>query len=137
MNNSARLLLRILEEMNAPILGRTKLQKIVFILNSRFGKFPDYAFSIHYYGPFSRDLAEELEYLRMQGLIEEKPIELGDLTRFNIGITEKGKHLLHSKFRIGRPASMDSMVTMARRLNDSSLEYVIDRAYAAAARSRQ
>lgn len=125
-----------MDEMNEPIRGRTKLQKIVFLLNSRFGKFSDYAFSIHYYGPFSRDLAEELEYLRMQGWIEEKPIDLGDLTRFNIEVTDKGKRLLRSKVRIDRPTSMmRSMVNMARRLNHSSLEHVIDRAYAAAARS--
>ena len=134
MSSSAKLLLKILSEMDSPIHGRTRLQKIVFILRSRFGKFRDYSFSLYYYGPFSTDLAKVLDDLLMEGLVKEKPVELGDLTRFDISITREGRESVPSSLAAAGPTLISQMVGVAQRLNNSGLESVIAQAYATAAR---
>ena len=128
MNENELLLLRLLDEVDAPIRGRTRLQKIVFILRSKFGKFRDYYYSFHYFGPFSRELAADLEDLRIEGLIRESRVDAGDLTRYKIEISQMGRRKLRSGPR-PTGVNLDMMVEEARRLNHKDLDSVITRAY--------
>ncbi len=54
------------------IIGRTKLQKIVYLANSIGWKAID--FKYHNYGPFSDSLAAELDNMKNYGWIEEREI---------------------------------------------------------------
>lgn len=53
------------------IEGRKRLQKIVHLLKSKGYPEFDQEFSLHYYGPFSRQLAAQIDFLRQIELIEE------------------------------------------------------------------
>jgi uncharacterized protein len=44
-------------------LGRTKFQKLVFLLSELFGVKTDYQFRFYTYGPFSNELAGDIDYL--------------------------------------------------------------------------
>jgi len=132
MNENEWLLLRLLDEVDVPIRGRTRLQKIVFILRSKFGRFRDYHYSFHYYGPFSHELADDLENLRIGGLIREAAVDAGDLTRYEIEISDRGRKKLEAAPRPARLRS--SLVGEARRLNSKNLDSVISQAYGIARR---
>ena len=54
------------------IEGRKRVQKIVFLLKSSGSRAFDQEFLLHYYGPFSRELAGQLDFLCQAGLIEEE-----------------------------------------------------------------
>ena len=54
------------------IIGRTKLQKIVYLANSIGWKAID--FKYHNYGPFSDSLAAELDNMKNYGWVEEREI---------------------------------------------------------------
>ncbi len=70
VNDSLNKILALVSIANE-IEGRTKFQKIVFILKSKGVKFHE-TFKYHYYGPFSADLQLEIEELVDRNLLNEK-----------------------------------------------------------------
>ncbi len=131
MNESTDLVLRLLNELDT-VEGRTMMQKIVFIIKAKFDQFHDFAFSIHYYGPFSRDLTEELDTLRLQGLIEEVPKQLQDFVRYDIKLTDEGKRKISRTARSVSTRKLQEMTRVARILSSWPLDRVIDEAYSLA-----
>jgi len=65
-------LISLVLQSAGPIIGRTKLQKIVYLANSIGWKAID--FKYHNYGPFSDSLAAELDNMKNYGWIEEHEI---------------------------------------------------------------
>jgi len=51
-------------------MGVTRLQKIAFLLQQEVGLGKDISFEPYYYGPFSREIADALRYLKRKGLVD-------------------------------------------------------------------
>ena len=134
MKEDTKLILRLLLEVGNPVQGRTMMQKILFILRSKYHKFEDYSFSLHYYGPFSEDLAEQLGWLKHMGFIKENPVWAGDVVRFDISLTDDGERIAQKTREGWSERSFQKMFAEARELNRSRLSDVIDRAYRIAER---
>lgn len=68
--------------------GRKRLQKIVHLLGAK--RFPQFRqrFVLHYYGPFSRQLARDLDFLSDAGLIDER---LGASGGYAYSVSPSGK----------------------------------------------
>jgi uncharacterized protein YwgA len=62
----ARLILEL-----GKVKGRKRLQKIVHLLQSSGFRTFRQRFVLHYFGPYSRQLAAQLDFLRAAGLVEE------------------------------------------------------------------
>jgi uncharacterized protein YwgA len=54
------------------VRGRKRLQKIVHLLKAKGFRGFQQDFVLHYYGPFSRQLAVQLDFVCAAGLVEEK-----------------------------------------------------------------
>ena len=54
------------------VYGRTYIQKLFFLIENELFKNMDLNYVKYHYGPFSRDLAVQVENLKDKGLIEEK-----------------------------------------------------------------
>jgi len=82
------------------IRGKTKLQKLLFLVQNELknrGFKAKYAFRPYLYGPYSRELYTDIEWLRMNELIEVRTTfddDIGLMTDF--AITEKGRRKLSS-----------------------------------------
>jgi len=77
-------LIQVCEE----IKGRVKIQKIVHILQeSGFSVF-DEDYSYLHHGPYSSDLAREIDQLEAGGYVTESPEEVGDYVRYVYRPTE-------------------------------------------------
>lgn len=80
------------------VRGKTKLQKLLFLVQHELkkrGYKSKYAFRPYLYGPYSREIYTDIDWLRMNGLIELKTNvneNIGFLTEFTI--TEKGRQKL-------------------------------------------
>ena len=61
---------RLIDELDR-IEGRTRLQKIVHLLGERFPNEFRQRFKLHYFGPFSRELAGEMDFLISAKLVAE------------------------------------------------------------------
>lgn len=63
-------LAKLIDELKS-VNGRKRLQKIVHLLRSAPFKEFDYDFVLYYYGPFSRELATDLDFLCKAQLVRE------------------------------------------------------------------
>lgn len=91
-SNDALLLLASLFYYGKPIRGRTRLQKIIYLLKTRY-KIPfSFNFRPYYYGPYSDELSNLISFLNALNFTEERAefLDLG-IIRFNYTLTEKGK----------------------------------------------
>lgn len=78
------------------IEGRTRLQKIVFLLMVEEEINFSFDFIPYYYGPYSDDLSEYVEDLISYGFLVEKRTRLSnDVYRYDYELTESGKDLLN------------------------------------------
>jgi len=80
------------------IRGKTKMQKLLFLVQEELrdeGYRAKYAFRPYLYGPYSRGLYTDVEWLRMNGLIEVRTAfdEITGLVT-DFSITESGRHRL-------------------------------------------
>ncbi len=57
-------------EAVSPQFGKTALQKLVYILDASFGVRLDYEFTLYTYGPYSQELASDLEIVASIGGVE-------------------------------------------------------------------
>jgi len=79
------------------IVGKTRLQKYIFLAQNNLinsGYKAKYAFRPYYYGPFNRQLYTDIEWLRMNNLIEIKSVLNFDGCISKYTMTEKGIKLI-------------------------------------------
>jgi len=82
-----------------PIEGRTRLQKLVFLMQKRLeeaGEDPlqsdDYEFVPYDYGPFSKELYDDLDDTIARGMVEGREEDLGeDKVKYDYEIQDQGK----------------------------------------------
>ncbi|TXT55446.1 MAG: hypothetical protein BAJATHORv1_40359 [Candidatus Thorarchaeota archaeon] len=74
------------------IEGRTRFQKLIFLLKKEKKIHFNFEFTPYYYGPYSHELSEYIGFLVSFGLIEESRTQLSDsIDRYDYELTEKGK----------------------------------------------
>lgn len=82
-----------------PIEGRTRLQKLVFLMQKRLeeaGEDPlqtdDYEFIPYDYGPFSKELYDDIDKTIARGMVEGREEDLGeDKVKYDYEIQEDGE----------------------------------------------
>jgi uncharacterized protein YwgA len=86
------LILASLNFCKKPIKGRTRLQKMIFLLKEENGIPFDFEFRPYFYGPYSEQLSDFVHLLNALNLVEEETEYLGTgIVRYNYILTEKGK----------------------------------------------
>ncbi len=85
------------------VKGRKRLQKIVHLLGAKgFRDFPQ-DFRLHYFGPFSRELASDLDFLCAAKLVTEKKSDHVYTYRFEPGeLGETAEELMASESQPGQ-----------------------------------
>jgi uncharacterized protein YwgA len=73
--------------------SRKRLQKVVFLLQSA-GCPLEADFTLHYFGPYSQDVANLADEMTQAGLLEEKQKETGIGKTFHYSLADKTKGLL-------------------------------------------
>ena len=87
--------LQLIDYLGGSIDGRKKFQKLVYLIQHRGGPFKE-VFQYHLYGPFSEQLANELEEMKGFRLVTETPERTYSGHKYTYSITEEGKNLLQS-----------------------------------------
>lgn len=79
------------------VQGRKKLQKLVYLAQRLGAPFRE-DFAYHLFGPFSEALANELEEMKMLGLIKEtKETTQGGYPQYSYSLTQEGTGLAETK----------------------------------------
>lgn len=111
------------------IHGEARLQKLVFETEKRTRKKGstqtfNYKFIRWYYGPYSRELSEDIEFLESAGLVEKT------FGHDSFTITEQGeKYLNKSSMIISQIFDEDTMLETIEELLNSPLSTLLDKVY--------
>lgn len=84
--------LRLIDVAGGSVAGRKKLQKLVFLAQQRGWPFTE-VFRYHLYGPFSEQLANEIEEMKAFGFVTEEK-QAGQGGALCCSLTEQGRDLL-------------------------------------------
>ncbi|MEM2261733.1 MAG: hypothetical protein QXK24_04705 [Ignisphaera sp.] len=74
--------------------GRTRLQKTMFLLKEKYGMPISLHFESYFYGPYSEELAHDIEVLKAFKVIEENRVKVNDYYEYRYKLTQKGKDIL-------------------------------------------
>ncbi|HVT89098.1 MAG TPA: hypothetical protein VHD56_09620 [Tepidisphaeraceae bacterium] len=108
-------LIFVLDELK----GRKKLQKIVHILQSRGFNFPQ-RFGYLHYGPYSSQLASEIDALVAGNLLKEEKGVGDDYTPYVYELSDEAMKLLKDLNSTGKPP----WITLAKNLNEKDPNYL-------------
>jgi uncharacterized protein YwgA len=104
---------RLIDELGG-VEGRTRLQKIVHLLGERFPNEFRQRFTLHYFGPFSRELAGEMDFLISAKLVaEDCPVDGTEAPyRYRVASGAAGKRIEEAS-----GSKTPEWIDFARRLN--------------------
>ncbi len=88
-------LLQLIDYLGGSVDGRKKLQKLVYLIQHKGGPFQE-VFQYHLYGPFSEQLANEIEEMKVFGLVRETQEPTSSGYKYRYSITKHGTQLLQS-----------------------------------------
>ncbi|MFA5365254.1 MAG: hypothetical protein WC325_08760 [Candidatus Bathyarchaeia archaeon] len=135
-NETERLLLMLLSRSGSNIKGKTKFQKIMYILKNEYGheipEFESFNFKLHYYGPYSRKIDSMLTKLVFRRQLSVETEEFGNCSRYNYKLTSYGKQVAQTAYDTidnTRARIINDMAQKVRELNDEPLNSVISKAY--------
>lgn len=119
-----------------PIEGRTRLQKLMFLLqqqlNEEGGDLPwEYTFEAYDYGPFAKALYHDIDYLRRSGLLAEQERHIDtDVKQYDYKLTQEGSDLVEeAREAIGLEELLREAETIKQEFNDMRLDELIDYVY--------
>jgi len=98
--------------------GRKRLQKVVYLLQRSGFEF-DAAYRLHFYGPYSRDVAECCDALVRGGVVAESEQSFGSGSRYRYVLSKEGRRRLGETPEHSR--SEDRLLTATRGLLDEDL----------------
>jgi uncharacterized protein YwgA len=94
--DDSSLLLATMFFNNQPVRGRTRFQKMIYLLKEKYEIPFDANFKPYYYGPYSEEIADILTLLNALKFTEEKTEYLGmGITRYKYQLTDKGKKYIN------------------------------------------
>mgnify|MGYP006267999419 CR=1 FL=1 len=113
------------------IQGRTRFQKMVFLLQQEFEKTEFYDFEAYDYGPFSKGLYDDLDDLIDRDLVQEMREEFDkDKVYYEYKLTDAGRELIE---RLSDQEETQDIMALSEQLkqeiNSEDLSVVLDRVY--------
>lgn len=115
------------------IEGRTRLQKLLFLIQKRVESDEvesleqSYDFIAYDYGPFSKEIYEDIDQLAHRGLVREEKQRLDDgVIEYNYKLTEKGKAFVAER---GLEDVPDEFEAVIEQFGDENLNNIIDYVY--------
>ncbi len=89
--------------MDGKVQGKTKLQKTVYFLGLMTDCLDGLGYRPHYYGPYSEDVAEAIDWLRVIGAVDQSSAGVGtvdrsgfEIRRVDYRLSEHGKRFVET-----------------------------------------
>jgi len=107
------------------IWGRTRFQKIIFLLQERFEIKFSYRFIPYHYGPYSKDLQFDIDLLHFAGAIQ---VELRDGTPYMYSLAQKGIELAQKAEQKIDPGELQRLIAGVDYIKYRSTDSLIEEA---------
>ena len=112
--------LRLIDFAGGSVVGRKKLQKLVYLAQQRGWPFPE-VFRYHLYGPFSEQLANEIEEMKSYGFVDEQK-QSGHGSAFCCSLTEQGRELITKYGSLATPDAAKELIARLSQRDARTLE---------------
>jgi len=114
--------------------GKTKMQKMLFLLNKEHNTSTGYDFQIYTYVPYSFQLTNDLVALKDVGLVNVSSSTFVNNSefigkQFKYSLTENGKRELANNLGIFTPEEISAVKEVVSKWNDKSLPEIIKYVY--------
>jgi len=125
-------------EEGETIEGRTRLQKMVFLLQKELDELDtnpidssEYDFIPYDYGPFSKKLYDDLDYLSDEELVNDFEEEMNDgKVKYNYKLTSEGEEFVERQLASSEADLIEELAEkMKTNYNDTPLSTLIDYVY--------
>lgn len=123
-------------ENEEPVEGRTRLQKLMFLLQKQFEEQGEpldwgYPFRAYDYGPFAKELYDDLDQLRRRGFIEEREQHLDDdVIQYDYLLTDEGREFVQEELADRCPEGVAEIAESVKaEFNGVALQQLIDYVY--------
>ena len=120
------------DDKSASLQGRTKIQKIIFILKNEFKLSQPFKYFRYTHGPYSAHLQDEIDKLTTFKLVDEKTVRLYNYWTYEYSLTDHGREFAESLIRDFDGPTMEylnKMIARAKKLYEKPLDEVIEKAY--------
>lgn len=104
--------------MSGEIVGRKKLQKMVYIAKKMDFPFQE-KFEFHFYGPYSEELTLRVEELCNFGFIKEMKEDKGSYFQYKYEMTETGQEFLNSS-----QLNIPNLETCLKKMNEKNARFL-------------
>jgi uncharacterized protein len=124
-----RLLLMRLIQLSGGVKGKTRLQKLVFETEARTRKLGNtntfnYRFIRWHYGPYAKEIVEDIEFLLKQGLVDEQ-------SNHTYCISNKGREYINKTWKIVKQFfnGEETMRATLKELKNKNLNELLTEVY--------
>jgi uncharacterized protein YwgA len=135
-DDTEKLVLSLLYRSRSKIAGKTKFQKIMYILKNdyqdRLPELKNLRFRLHYYGPFSRSFDDMLTRLTFHGDLFTEKKKVLDFLRNDYTLSARARleaRRFYAREDSQRRELINQMAEEMKRLNRETLQDVISTAY--------
>lgn len=117
------------------VSGKTKFQKMIFLLNKEKNVLTEHEFKIYTYGPYSTDLSADLDALNQFELIDVEKKVFDTLNSEYIGkqyeysLTNNGKELIDQCIKEFSPDEIKKIKEIVTKWNNKELPNIISYVY--------
>jgi len=92
-NHNVGIILLLLKYLKG-VKGRTRFQKIIYLLKEKYGIDLSYRFMPYYYGPYSDDMQSDIDMLSLLDLLKVEVVSLGEgVLRYEHNLSPKGSEV--------------------------------------------
>ena len=113
------------------ILGRKRLQKLMYLLMKKKNIVVPFHFEPYLFGPFSRDLQFTISELVNRGFIKENVIEIApDYVGYEYSLTTKGKKIVETLIKSFDKRILNEIKVFLREYRDKEIHEIVREAYA-------
>ncbi|MCK5023047.1 MAG: helix-turn-helix transcriptional regulator [Candidatus Aenigmarchaeota archaeon] len=110
------------------IEGRTRFQKLVFLLDQKINM--EFDFKKSHFGPFSGRLYEIIDTMKKDGLMNEELVENGERSKYIYSLTPKGEEVLENTEKSVKDANkIKGEIKKIEEINTFSLENLVKYVY--------
>ncbi|WP_336358500.1 hypothetical protein [Haloarcula sp. CGMCC 1.6347] len=125
--------LALLDASEGSLNGKTRLQKLAFLLDEQElgDQFDAYSFKKYDYGPFSKRLLEDIEALERKGLVDiSKSRTMGGNQRYDYELTDTGSEVIEQLLGVDDVEKVfNAAENTVNKYKDMSLRDLIEHVY--------
>jgi len=127
-NNNIKLLLLVIKYLGN-VKGRTRLQKILYLLKEQFGFEIAYKFMPYYYGPYASELQNDIDILARLGLVDVTVNFLDDgRFYYEHRLTDQGKKIAEDFEKTLQEEQIRQLKKALAKLKRYDLEHLVQKA---------